>query len=574
MSVTDTTETDEVEAPAPVEATVSAPWSPGTDHKVVGTLFVVVGLAFLVAAGVLAMVLRTQLAGPDIGLVGETTYRQLFTLHGVLGVFGFLAPVWVGLATAVVPLQIGATRLAFPRLQSLALWMVVVGGAMIVASPFMKGGKVISGWALSTPIPSGATLRGDGPDLLILGLGVVIIALVFAAVNLIVTVLKMRAPGLTLRRTPLFSWSVVVSSSVLLLALPVLVGALLMLFVDRHYDGHIFNGFTGSGGGDPLLWPRLFWFAAYPTLWALLLPGLGVVSEIVPVFARRRMFSHQRATVALGAVGVLAFAGWGTQVPSLTQARFIFSVGALVVLLPVASVVLNWLVTLALAVRQRDVARSDLGDAPMVYAGGFIAVLALGMAGWAVAVVADTTADRTYWQVATQHTLFFGAATLGVVAALAYWAPKLWGHQLSTTASRPTALLLTGGMVVTFGAMFVLGFQGMHVHLATFDSGDSVGPANVVATIGAFATGLGVLLFVADLILSVIRGLGPRAGDDPWGGHTLEWATSSPPPSYNFDRLPEIRSEAPMLDLATEPAPTSGLADDRMVTAAARGGSA
>ncbi len=575
MSVTDTTETEEeVEAPAPEEATVSAPWSPGTDHKVVGTLFVVVGMLFLVGAGVLALVLRAQLAGPDVGLVGETTYRQLFTLHGVLGVFGFLAPVWVGLATAVVPLQIGATRLAFPRIQALALWLVVVGGAMIVASPFVKGGKVISGWALSTPIPSGASLRGDGPDLLILGLGVVVIALVLAAVNLIVTVLKMRAPGLTLRRTPLFAWSVLVSSSVLLLALPVLVGALVMLFVDRHYNGHIFNGFTGSGGGDPLLWPRLFWFAVYPTLWALLLPGLGVVSEIVPVFARRRMFSHQRATIALGVVGILAFAGWGTQVPSLTHARFIFAVGALIVLLPVASVLLNWLATLGLAVRQRGVTISDLATAPMVYAGGFIAVLALGVAGWAVAVVADTTADRTYWQVATQHTLFFGAATLAVVAALAYWAPKLWGHHLSEKASLPAAFLLAGGMIVSFGAMFVLGFQDMHVHLATFDSDDGLGVANVVASVGGFVAGLGVLLFVGDLILNVIGGRGREAVDDPWTGHTLEWATSSPPPSYNFDSLPEIRSEAPMLDLSAEPAPVSGLAGDRMVSAAASSGSA
>jgi len=574
MSVTDATATDDREAPAAEVATASAPWSPGTDHKVVGALFVVVGMLFLVAAGVLALVLRGQLAGPDVGLVGETTYRQLFTLHGVLGVFGFLAPVWVGLATAVVPLQIGATRLAFPRLQSLALWLVVVGGALIVASPFPKGAQVISGWTLSNPIPSGATLRGDGPDLLILGLAVVTVALVFAAVNLAVTVLKMRAPGLTLRRTPLFSWSVLVSSSVLILALPVLVGALLMLFVDRHYSGHIFNGFTGSGGGDPLLWPRLFWFAVYPTLWALLLPGLGVVSEIVPVFARRRLFSHQRAVLALGAVGILAFVGWGSQVPSLTGARFIFAVGALVVLLPVASVLLNWLATIGMGLRQHTVAVPDLAKAPMVYAGGFIAVLGLGLIGWAVAVVADTTADRTYWQVATQHTLFFGAATLAVVAALAYWAPKLWGHHLSEKASLPTALLLAGGMIVSFGAMFVLGFQGMHVHMATFDSGDGLSAANLVATIGAFGSGLGMLLFVGDLILNVVGGRGRKADDDPWAGHTLEWATSSPPPSYNFDQLPEIRSEVPVLDLRTHYATTSALAGDRMASAAVTRGSA
>jgi len=572
MSVTDTTEEHEVEAPATEEEPDSDPWSPGTDHKVVGTLFVVVAMLFLVAAGVLALVMRAQLAGPDGDLVGGTTYRQLFTMHGVLGVFGFLGPVWVGLATAVVPLQIGATRLAFPRLQSLALWLVVVGGAMIVASPFMEGAKVINGWALSTPIPDGPSSAGHGPDLLILGLAVVATALVLAAVNLAVTVLKMRAPGLTLRRTPLFSWSVLVSSSILLLALPVLVGSLLMLFVDRHYHGHIFNGFTGSGGGDPLLWPRLFWFAAYPTLWALLLPGLGVVSEIVPVAARRRMFSHQRATLALGAVGVLAFAGWGSQVPSLTRARFIFAVGALVVLLPVASLLLNWLVTVGVAVRQHTVAVPGLLTAPMVYAGGFIAVLGLGLVGWAAAIVSASSAHADYWQVATQHTLFFGTATLAVVAALAYWAPKLWGRHVSDKASLPTAVLLAGGMVVTFGAMFVLGFQNMHVHRASF-SDDSLTPANLVATIGSAITGLGVLAFVADLIVNVIAGRGRKADADPWTGHTLEWATSSPPPSYNFDRLPEIRSEAPMLDLRTAPATATSPADSPSAATVARASS-
>ncbi len=554
MSATDTTEEHEVEVPAVDDPPVSAPWTPGTDHKVVGTLFVVVGLLCLVAAGVLALVLRAQLSGSDTGLVDNTTYRQLFTLHGVLGVFGFLGPVWVGLATAMVPLQIGSTRLAFPRLQPLALWMVVVGAAMIVASPFVAGAEVINGWALSAPIPEGAAFDGEGPDLLILGVAVIAVALVLAAINLMVTVVKMRAPGLTLRRTPLFSWSVLVSGSVLILALPVLVGGLVMVFVDRQYDGHIFNGFTGSGGGDPLLWPRLFWFAAYPTLWALLLPGLGVVSEIVPVFARRRLFSHQRATAALGAIGVLAFAGWGSELPGLSRGRALFALGALAVLAPVALLVANWLATIGTALRQRTATASDLMSAPMVYAGGFMAVLAVGLAGGAVAAVgAGTSLHRNYWQVATQHTLFFGAATLAVVAALAYWAPKLWGFHLSEKGSLPTAALIVGGMVVSFGAMFVLGFQDMHVHVSSFDADDDFGPANLVATIGSVVTAVGVLAFVGDLAVNVVGRRGRRAEDDPWSGHTLEWATSSPPPSYNFDRLPDIRSEAPMLDLRTTP---------------------
>ncbi|MBA3268758.1 MAG: cbb3-type cytochrome c oxidase subunit I [Acidimicrobiia bacterium] len=557
MSVTDTTEAPETEAPAPEEPKVSEPWSPGTDHKVIGTLFVVVGILCLVATGVLALVLRAQLSGSDTDLISDTTYRQLFTLHGVLGVFGFLGPVWIGLATALVPLQIGTARLAFPRVQALALWMVVVGAVMIVTSPFLDGAEVISGWSLSSPVPEGRAFGGDGPEVLILGLAVLAVALVVAAANLMVTVIKMRAPGLTLRRTPLFSWSVLVSGSILILALPVLVGALIMLFVDRHYGGQIFSGFTGSGGGDPLLWPRLFWFAAYPTLWALLLPGLGVVSEIVPVFARRRLFSHRRAMAMLAAVGVLAFAGWGSELATLSRGRPLFALGALAVLAPVALLVLNWLATIGTSLRQRSVRIPDLLSAPMVYAAGFMVVLALGLAAGAVAAVgAGTALHRNYWQVATQHTLFFGAATLAVVAALAYWAPKLWGHHLSEKASVPTAGLLVGGMLVTFGAMFVLGIQDMHVHVSSFDADDNFGPANLVATIGSVVTAVGVLAFSLDLAFNVVGRRGRRAGDDPWSGHTLEWATSSPPPSYNFDRLPEIRSEAPMLDLRTAPTGT------------------
>ncbi|HEX2042400.1 MAG TPA: cbb3-type cytochrome c oxidase subunit I [Acidimicrobiales bacterium] len=555
MTVTDTPpEAPEApeEADAEEPAPVAAPWPPATDHKVIGTIFVVVAVLSLVVSGAIALVMRAQLSGPDMDIVGRVTYGELFTLHGTLAVFGFLAPVWVGLATAVVPLQIGAARLAFPRLQALCLWVIVAGIAMMAASPFVKGGDVVSGWALSSPIPEGPAFRGNGPDLLILGLGLVSVALVLAFTNLLVTVVKLRAPGLTLRRTPLFSWSVLVAGAVVLLALPVLVAGLGMLFMDRHYGGHIFRGFTGSLGGNPNVWPRLFWFAAYPLLWALLLPALGAVSDIVATFARRRLFSHARAVAAVGAVGVLAFAGWGSETPGLSRARLLFGAGALLVLAPVASLVLNWLATLVTGRCQRQASPRSLAALPMVVALGFVTVLVVGLGGGAIAALtAGTSSHRNYWQVATQHTLFFGAATLGVVAALAYWAPKLWGRHLSDKGGKLTAVLLVGGMHLTFLPMFVLGIQNMRVHLFTYESGDDFGPANLVATVGAVVTVLGVAVLALDLLVSVIARRGRRADGDPWQGHTLEWATSSPPPGHNFDRLPEIRSEAPLLDLRT-----------------------
>ena len=292
MAITETS--PETDAPTPPEEQLlEQSGTGGTDHKVIGTLFIAAALVFLVVGGALAGVMRAQLSGPDVDIVGGGGYRLLFTMHGVIMVFLFLLPMWLGLASAMVPLQIGATRMAFPRLHALSLWMFLGGAGMVVAAPFVS--DVISGWDLSRPIPEGyAVAAGNGPDLLILGLLVVAVAAIVAAVNLIVTILQLRAPGLTAVRLPMFSWTVAVSSSVMLLALPVLVGALLMLFVDRHYAGPIFSGFTGSRGGNPLLWPRLFWFAAYPLLWALLLPALGVIADIVPVLTRGPLFRGPR----------------------------------------------------------------------------------------------------------------------------------------------------------------------------------------------------------------------------------------------------------------------------------------
>jgi cytochrome c oxidase subunit 1 len=566
MAVTEATapEAEEIapaadDAPAEVQG-----WPASTDHKVVGTLYVVVGILFLVATGVIALVMRAQLSGPHAGVVSARTYRELFTIHGVLGVFLFLAPLWLGLGTALVPLQIGASRLAFPRLQPLALWGLVAGGVLVVASPFVKGAKVTSGWALSSPIPEGRAFRGHGPDLLILGMGIVAVAIILAAVNLVVTIVTMRAPGLTSRRAPLFSWSVLVSSAVLILALPVLVGGLLMLFADRHYGGQIFRGFTGAGGGNPTLWPRLFWFAAYPTLWALLIPALGVVSEIVATFARRPLVSHERAIVALSAVGVLSFAGWGSEVTNIGRGRVLFALGALAVLAPLAALVLNWLVTVATALRRRRrQVEPGVRATPVLFAAGFVTVLGVGMAGAvASAVGAGGKLHRTYWQVAEQHTLFFGAASVGALAALTYWAPKLWGRHLSDKAGPLAAVLVVGGLHLTFLPMFVLGLQDMGVHVAGYRSADGFGPANVVAGVGAAVTALGVVVFALDLVASVLARRGPTAASDPWQGHTLEWATSSPPPRHNFDRLPEVGSEAPLLDLRAGAVPPDAVAVD------------
>jgi heme/copper-type cytochrome/quinol oxidase subunit 1 len=526
------------------------PWPKGTDHKFVGSLFVAAALVFLVAGVVLSLIMRAQLATADASVVGDHTYRQLFTMHGVMSVFLFLLPVWLGLGSAIVPLQIGAARLAFPRLHAMALWVFLAGGAMVVGAPMAS--DVFHGWTLSDPIPEKLGLPGRGPDLLLLGLSLVCLAAVLVMVNLVVTIVQLRAPGLTMRRIPMFSWSILVSGAVLILALPVLIGAFGMLFVDRHYGASLFSGFTGSRGGNPLLWPRLFWFGAYPVLWALVIPALGAVSEIITTFSGRRLFSRDRASAALVGIGVLSFAGWGSEVTTVHRARILFILGALAVLAPVALLILNWLATLRLAGKEgdRDALRRGFGSTPMLWALGMLPVLALGLAASVVSAVdSGRESHANYWQVGQQHALFFGAATIGAVAALSFWGPKLWGRRLSDALGKLEVLAVVGGTLLTVLAMLVLGAQDMLVHTSTFDSTDNWALGNLVVSVGAAIVGLGLIVLLVDLVSSVLARRGRTAGADPWGGQTLEWATTSPPPPHNFDALPEIRSDTPVLDL-------------------------
>ncbi|HEX2046557.1 MAG TPA: cbb3-type cytochrome c oxidase subunit I [Acidimicrobiales bacterium] len=562
MAVTDTEvqEADVEGAPGPSQPAPVLPevWPRGTDHKFVGSLFVAAALVFLVAGAVLALVMRAQLATPEADIVGDRTYRQLFTMHGVMSVFLFLLPVWLGLGAAIVPLQVGAARVPFPRLLAMSFWVFLAGGIMVVLAPTQS--DVFHGWTLSDPIPVRLGLRGQGPDLLLLGLALVCLAAILVIVNLAVTILQLRAPGLTLRRVPMFSWSMMVSGAVLLLALPVLIGAFGMLFLDRHYGTSLFSGFTGSRGGNPLLWPRLFWFGAYPLLWALLIPALGAVSEIVATFAGRPLFSRDRASAALVGVGVLSFAGWGSEVTTLARARPLWIVGGLAVLAPVALLVLNWLATLRVAGKEGDrfQLRRRFASTPMLWALGMLPVLGLGLAASVVSAVdASRDAHVNYWQTGQQHALFFGAAMIGAVAALSYWGPKIWGRRLSDALGKLELLAIVGGTLLTVLGMLLLGAQDMLIHTSTFDSRDEWELGNLAVSAGAAIVGLGLLVLVLDLVGSIVARRGKPAGADPWGGQTLEWATTSPPPLHNFDALPEIRSDTPLRDVRIAQAQSS-----------------
>lgn len=514
------------------------------DHKAVGTLYLVVSLVFLVVSGVIGVILRVQLAAPDGDLVSASHYSELFSYHGVFGVFFFLIPATIGLATAIVPLQIGAARLAFPRLQAFALWLTVVGGAMVATAPFVEGGRAFTtGWTLGSPVPAGGSFAGHAVDYVILGVGLGLVAAVVGAVNLVVTVTKLRAPGVTLRRLPLFAWAATVSSAVLVLALPMLIAALAILFVDRNFGGLILSGSTANSQGDPSMWPRLFWFGAYPALWALLIGALGVISEILPTFARTRIANHGRAMAALGATGTLAFFGWPSEVVGAGDGKLMFTAAALVVLLPVASIMVNWLLTLRAG-------RPKAKATPMLLAVGFLPVLALGLAAGAVSA-ADATGDlhANAFATGSQHGLYFLPATIALVAALHFWGPKLWGRHLSDGLGRIEALLLVGGGLAFTASMLVLGLQDMPLHLDVYSAGDGWQLANLGATAGGVAFGVGALLVALDALAAVAGSPSGRVGRDPWRAQSLEWTTTSPPPPHNYSVLPLVLSPTPALDL-------------------------
>jgi cytochrome c oxidase subunit I len=510
-------------------------WLTTTDHKKIGVLYVTTAFSMFLIGGIMALFIRTELAVPGLQFVDPETYNQLFTLHGTTMIFLFVMPMMTGLGNYIVPLQIGAADMAFPRINALSYWMVPLG-ALLLFSGYVFGGAANAGWTGYAPL---SAREGIGIDLWIASLVLLGTSSILGAVNFIATIFKMRAPGLTLLRMPLFVWNTLVTSVLLLFAVPVLTAGFMMLFIDRNYGGGFFDP---ALGGNPVLWQHIFWFFGHPEVYVLILPAFGIVSEILPVFSRKPLFGYKAFVFATASIGALGFSVWAHHMFT-TGAAFLpfFSFFTFLIAVPTGIKFFNWLATMW---------RGQLRfTSAMLFALGFIALFLIGgLDGAFLAVVPfDFHVQDTYWVVSHIHYVLVAGSVFAIFAGLFYWFPKMTGRLLNEPLGKLQWAILFIGTNLAFFPQHLLGLDGMIRRIVDYAPNPGWLELNLLSTIGAFLIAVSILPFLWNVFITLRKP--PDAPDDPWDGNTLEWATTSPPPPYNFDALPPVRSERPLFDL-------------------------
>jgi cytochrome c oxidase subunit 1 len=514
-------------------------WLTTTDHKKIGISYMVTAFGFFIFGGALAEVIRAQLWSPGSKLVSPSTYNELFTMHGSIMMYLFIVPFAFGLGNFLVPLQIGAQEMAFPRLNALGYWLYLLGGLTMISGFLTADGAADFGWTAYAPLSSSARSPSVGADLWLIAIVLTGLAGVLASVNIVATVLSMRAPGMSMFRMPIFTWNMLVTSILVLIAFPVLTSATFMLLSDRLLGGHIFDS---TAGGVPVLWQHLFWFFGHPEVYIAALPYFGVVTEIFPVFSRRPVFGYiglvfATLFIAAFAVGVWAhhmFATGAVDVSFFSGLSFLIAV-------PTGVKFFNWIGTMW--------GGSLRFDTPMLFAIGFLVLFLLGgLTGVLLASVpVDLQTTDSYFIVAHMHYVLFGGSAFALFAAIYYWYPKFTGTRLHEGWGRLHFVLMFVGFNLTFAVQHELGLQGMPRRVATYPDNSLVTTLNRISTVGAFLLGISTLPFLWNVYRTWRKG--ERVGDNPWDGQTLEWATTSPPPPHNFESLPPIRSNRPVWDV-------------------------
>jgi cytochrome c oxidase subunit 1 len=518
-------------------------WFTSTDHKTIGIAYMVTAFVFYLFGGVLALGMRAQLAQPEQELLSNDTFNQFFTMHGSIMLLLFLGPFAFGMANYFVPLQCGARDMAFPRLNLISYWVYLCGGLVMVSGFLTSEGAANFGWFAYAPLSGAARSPGLGGDLWVVALALTGLSGILTSVNILATVATMRARGMTMFRLPIFTWNMIVVSILVLLAFPVLTAAGAMLFVDRNFGGHIFDATSIDGVvGMPILWQHLFWFFGHPEVYILVLPFFGVVTEIFPVFSRRPVFGYRGLIFATISIGVLSVGVW---------AHHMFATGA--VLLPFFAGV-TMLIAVPTGVKFFNWIGSMWGGSislkpPMLFAIGFLLMFVLG--GVTGVILASPGLDfhltDSYFVVAHFHYVLFGGSVFALFAGIYYWFPKMSGKMLHDGWGYLQFWMMLIGFNLTFFVQHILGLEGMPRRTASYVPEDGFSTLNAVSSVGALLLGLSTLPFLWNVYRTLRRG--EPAGDNPWDGQTLEWATPSPPPPGNFvDALPPIRSERPVWD--------------------------
>jgi len=515
-------------------------WLTTVDHKKIGIMYVVMAILFLVIGGCEAELMRLQLLVPRNTLVRADFFNQLFTLHGTTMVFFMGMPILIGMGNYLVPLMIGARDKAFPRLNALGFWSNLFGGLLVYFS-FVTGGAPAIGWFGYAPLTESTFARSAATDFWALGLIVSGIGTVAAAVNFIATIAGMRAPGMSLRKIPFFTWTMLWTAVQILVALPPLTAALVMILFDRNLGTHFFDP---QNGGSAILYQHIFWFFGHPEVYILILPVFGMISEIIPVFSRKVLFGYEAMAAATAAIAFISLGVWAHHMFTVGMTRFqtmFFVISSLLVSIPTGLKFFNWLATMyGGRIRMQS---------PMLFACGFLAMFLIGgLTGIMLAAAPmDFQLNNGYFVIGHFHWVLIGGTVFGVFAGIHYWYPKVTGRKLSERLARWQFWLLLVGFILAFGPMHISGMLGMPRRIFSYEPDRGWAIWNQLSTLGAVIQVPSFLIFVINLIWSY--GHGTPAGPDPWDAWTLEWTTPSPPPEYNFEEIPTVHSRRPLWDL-------------------------